>query len=82
MITRVAFKVGDKVYVGQQNERHDALFDDKMMQLLKEQPDIPRVLGFVTDTGEFLDRAQADDHAFKCKQISEPSGCLVSEDLW
>jgi hypothetical protein len=82
VITRVAIKVGDKVYIGQQNERHDALFDDELIQLLKEQSGISRELGFITDTGEFLNRAQADDHAFKCKQISKPSGCLVSEDLW
>lgn len=47
--------------------------------------------GFLTDTGEFLDRCEAFDHAAACGQIDadDPEGdfmfqdgVLFSEDLW
>lgn len=44
------------------------------------------VQGFVTDTGEFLDRAAALKHALECGQLAEkkhrPVDQLTSEDLW
>jgi len=40
--------------------------------------------GFVTDTGEFLDRVEAGEHALECKQIKNLNWGknLYSEDLW
>lgn len=41
--------------------------------------------GFVTDTGEFLNRRQAATHALNCGQIERlkfSSRELFSEDLW
>jgi hypothetical protein len=40
------------------------------------------VQGFVTDTGEFLDRKQAQKHALECGQLLKPKRILFSEDLW
>ncbi|MDO8641452.1 MAG: hypothetical protein Q7R33_07920 [Nitrosarchaeum sp.] len=75
MITRVAIKIKDKVYVGQEKERHDVV----MMAHLEEGK---MISGFVTDTGEFLDRKHAAKHAFECGQIKDDANCLISEDLW
>ena len=48
--------------------------------------------GFITDTGEFLSRSAAAEHAYKCGQLDwlgeedkesvMMSNCLMSEDLW
>lgn len=39
--------------------------------------------GFVTDTGEFLNRSAAAAHALECGQVTElPTMDLFSEDLW
>ncbi len=39
--------------------------------------------GFVTDTGEFLDRYEAVPHAVASGQLAEgTTDMLVSEDLW
>ena len=43
--------------------------------------------GFLTDTGEFLDRRAAADHAYECGQLIETAeepriDRLMSEDLW
>lgn len=38
--------------------------------------------GFVTDTGEFVDREEGAKIAFECGQIKEPKRILFSEDLW
>ena len=38
--------------------------------------------GFVTDTGEFLDRVQAMEHSLECGQLKERKIRLFSEDLW
>jgi hypothetical protein len=40
------------------------------------------IQGFVTDTGEFLDRQQAACHAFECGQVDCIQKTLFSEDLW
>ena len=43
--------------------------------------------GFLTDKGDFLDRAAAADHAYECGQLVETAeepriDRLMSEDLW
>ena len=43
--------------------------------------------GFITDTGEFLSRRAAAEHAYECGQLTETAeepriDCLMSEDLW
>jgi hypothetical protein len=38
--------------------------------------------GFVTDTGEFVDRETASKIAYQSGQIKEPKRILYSEDLW
>ena len=43
--------------------------------------------GFITDTGEFLHRVDAADHAYECGQLVETAeepriDRLMSEDLW
>ena len=43
--------------------------------------------GFFTDTGKFLDRLEAADHAYECGQLIEDAeteriSILMSEDLW
>jgi hypothetical protein len=80
MIKRVALKISDDVVVGEENLRHDSLYSEPIFQRVKNGEF--HVQGFVTDTGEFLNRKQAAEHAFKCGQISELTDCLVSEDLW
>jgi len=37
--------------------------------------------GFVTDTGEFVDRKEAGRMAFEAGQIDKPTDCLFSENL-
>lgn len=39
-------------------------------------------LGFVTDTGDFLSREEAAQHALECGQINAPRSGIFSEDLW
>lgn len=41
--------------------------------------------GFLNETGEFLNRREAWDEAYKCRQLKmvDPSyRCLYSEDVW
>jgi len=39
--------------------------------------------GFITDKLVFLNRYQAEDEAYRCKQITDTEfGELLSEDLW
>jgi hypothetical protein len=78
MITRVAIKYGNKIYVGNELERHDKV----ILRHLNPESNAKIIPGFVTDKGVFLGRKQAAAHAFKYGQISEPSDCLISEDLW
>lgn len=77
MITRVAIWTKDKVYVGENRERHDALYCP-----INKFEGIEHIQGFITDSGEFLTRKQAGEHAFKCGQISSFTDYLLSEDLW
>jgi hypothetical protein len=38
--------------------------------------------GFVTDTGEFVDRETAARIAFECRQVPTLKHTIYSEDLW
>lgn len=38
--------------------------------------------GFVTDTGEFLNRQDALKHAIECGQVSSDTTHLISDKLW
>lgn len=85
MIDRVAIKYKDTVYVGNDNERHMNVYD-RMYDILKEMNQSIDMKyctdGFITDSGEFLDRSSAADHAFECGQIPCNKSELYSEDLW
>jgi hypothetical protein len=80
MIVASAIKKDGVVYTGR---RHNNILCDRSRPFgflrAGEQ-------GFVTDTGEFLDRVAAAVHAFECGQLSErkviEGGRLYSEDLW
>ena len=79
MISYAAIKKNDEIYTG---KRHCNIIHDptRPKGYLKgcEQ-------GFVTDTGEFLDREAAAKHAIACGQIKAlkfSTVDLFSEDLW
>ena len=38
--------------------------------------------GFLTEDGEFLNREEAAQYAYRCRQIDEEVDLLYSEDLW
>ena len=78
MITRVAIRHEGRVYIGKENWRHDTLFLAHETTFAKGGVE----MGFVNDLGTFFDRDAASKHAFKCGQIDEDRGCLMSEDLW
>lgn len=42
----------------------------------------PRIDGFVTDDGKFVDRKEAGQIAFESGQIKNPTSLLFSEDLY
>lgn len=77
MITRVALKRGNDVFVGEQGWRHDKVILANLTDDHKND-----IVGFVTDKGEFLNRKQAGRHAFECGQIEALTDCLLSEDVW
>jgi hypothetical protein len=81
VIVRVALKRGDTVLVGEPGWRHDSVIhaNHRTGEYSKEVRDIQ---GFVTDTGEFMDRKQAAEHAYQCGQIKERVFVLFSEDVW
>lgn len=66
----------------------------KILKALGFKTDDFKILeqGFLTDTGEFLDREAAAEHAYECGQLDwlgeedkefvMISDCLMSEDLW
>jgi hypothetical protein len=55
-----------------------------VIQLMAKQGFRGGEQGFMTDTGEFLNRGAAAEHALKCGQISKISWppFLYSEDVW
>ena len=58
-------------------KRHHLIFKQKPNGALKRCPQ-----GFVTDKGEFVDRAMAAKIAYNCGQIKEPKRMLFSEDIY
>ena len=79
MITAAAIQKKDgAVYVGNKNDRHDTVFLSKPEDFF----DGNDIMGFVTDTGEFLNRKDAAKHAFECGQVDKLDDSLISEQLW
>lgn len=78
MLVAAAIRKNEIVYTG---KRHYIILGNaKPFGYLKDGEQ-----GFVTDTGEFLNRKQAFLHAIRSKQqfIREiTGGVLTSEDLW
>ena len=62
MIAKAAIKLNGRVYTG--NTHADALFTVPATEDIEL-----REYGFITETGEFLDRADAYKHALACEQI-------------
>ena len=82
MIDRVAFRLHDRVVSLPRPARHSAL----VAILAVTDPDLlvqPNQQGFLTDSGEFVDRKQAKQIAVTTGQVL-PDGRdeLFSEDLW
>ncbi|MCK9429370.1 MAG: hypothetical protein M0R17_05160 [Candidatus Omnitrophica bacterium] len=95
MIVAAAIKLGDVIYTAPNGggvckhpkdftkTRHCCVYNNNHeihQRVVKEK--IRDTQGFITDLGEFLDRNQAGDYAFKHGQIKEPNDFLFSEDLW
>lgn len=79
MIVCSAFRYKGKIYTGKRHWEcmHQAHEETRDSGLFDEQ-------GFLTDTGRFLSRKQAEAHARKCGQLTKPliGSVLTSEDLW
>lgn len=83
MIIDAAILKDSTIYSGR---RHFIIINNAEKGFFEENS----VQGFITDSGEFLDREQALEHAYKCNQISKTlykervkySKELFSEDLW
>ena len=94
MITGAAIKVGNEVYMapagggvckhreGFDKTRHCCVFNNNHIIRDRSVSGERPIQGFVTDTGEFLDRKQSGRHAFEHGQIKELTDCLMSEALW
>jgi hypothetical protein len=81
-ITSVAIKIDDKIYILPRPARHN----DVIRYLVENgfQPPIKGVQGFITNTGEFVDRKQGKIIATKANQLIKETHptMLFSEDLW
>lgn len=77
MIKEAAILKDGVVYVG---HRHDSICKAYSKGFFNR--DTGRIQGFVTNTGEFVDRKEAARIAFECGQIKKPVDGLVSEDLY
>jgi hypothetical protein len=82
MIKEAAILKDGIVYTG---HRHNNILCDKSRPFAFLRDGIQ---GFVTDTGIFMNRKDAANHAFECgqtkenKNITRPSTGLLSEDLY
>lgn len=79
MIKSAAVNIDGKIFTG---KSHELIFREIRMK----NQDISKratasIYGFVTDTGEFLTRSEAADHAFQCGQIEKYRPVLLSEDI-
>lgn len=82
MITASAILFEGKVYTG---KRHHNVIRTIVDETGCKRVGTGSVQGFVTDTGEFLDREAGAIHALACGQITKlkfNSRQLFSEDLW
>lgn len=82
MITRVAIKKDDVVYVGGPGERHCNLLccGSRPFGFLKGG-----IQGFIDELGTFYNRRDAAKHAYDCGQLPNDKicpNCVISEDLW
>ncbi len=83
MIIKAAILKDSSIYIGL---RHNEIITSKEKGFFKGNC----IQGFIDDNGNFLDREQALEHAYKCKQISKElykerlkyNKELFSEDLW
>lgn len=83
MIIDAAILKDSTIYSGR---RHFIIINNADKGFFKENS----IQGFITDSGEFLDREKALEHAYKSGQISKTlykerlkySKELFSEDLW
>ena len=81
MITRVAIKKGNYIYIGEEGKRHDSV----ILSMIERGIDLNGIIqGFVDDGDNFLNRHDAAKHAFECGQIKDETcpDIIVSEDLW
>jgi hypothetical protein len=88
MITRAAILMPEKLWVGEENERHHHLIHKIYCAGYRAAKGIQ---GFVNHTGKFLTREEAAKEALECGQVivghanikHEFNGReLFSEDLW
>ena len=65
--------------------RHADIFE-RMFQMGVRYDKNSHVQGFITEFNEFMDRYEAQSHAYDCDQIDEETfysmKCLYSEDIW
>jgi hypothetical protein len=66
-----------KVFTG---KRHNHAIEAAYNAGYRDQLDLEQ--GFVTSTGEYVDREEAAKIAFQSKQIKKQVKILYSEDLW
>ena len=64
------------IYTG---KNHATAFNK--MRALGVRCNKPHIQGFVTESGTFVDRAEAAKIAYECGQILKPTDLLMSEDL-
>lgn len=81
MIIKSAIMKDSIIYLG---KRHSDIINSLEKGFLKNAEQ-----GFITETGDFLTRTEALEHAYRCGQISKElyesrmiSKDLFSEDLW
>ncbi len=85
MIKEAAIKREDdnKIWTG---HRHPDCFEEMKLDGIVSLAGSIYIQGFVTDTGEFLDRKEAFKHAVICNQVEDPDDgkerILISEDLY
>jgi len=80
LIKEAAIKKNGTIYTG---FRHDRIIKACPFGFFKNPGKVrTSIQGFVTDTGEFLNRKEAGKHAFECGQTDRLINNLTSEDLW
>jgi hypothetical protein len=79
MIKSAAVNIDGKIFTG---KSHELIFREirKTDQTVSKRA-TAAIYGFVTDTGEFMTRSEAADHAFLCGQVQKYKPVLLSEDI-